>query len=60
MALGGNLTRPVSEGETPSQSPRLPFALRELLCFKSGEVSLKTLTAFATEAVHLCHSNVLF
>lgn len=34
VALRGNLTRPASEGETPSQSPMLPFAPHELFLFQ--------------------------
>lgn len=42
VVLRGNQTRPVSEGETLSQSPILPSTLRELICFKSGEASGNT------------------
>lgn len=52
VVLRGNLTRPVSKGETLSQSPILPFTLRELICFKSGEVSQKNQTTLATDSSH--------
>lgn len=66
VVLRGNQARPVSEGETLSQSPILPFRLCELICFKSGEVSQKTQTTFATDssnlrcAVNVSHSYFLF
>lgn len=51
VVLRGNQTRPVSEGETLSHSPRLPFKLRGPICLRSGE-SQKTQTTFATDGLH--------